>query len=172
MHAVLWIVVGAAVFAGFVVVHELGHALAARLIGVPADEVAVRLAEWPAHVALRANGRWHRPGTTDYQEAYARHDVDLRWLGVFIAAGFVTQTVAMALMVAGSLWLGAHDFGARLVRISIVINGMYLLGDAVASFAVRSPAGDMSSLLRHARSFGLFTVGLVAIAHAAAWYAV
>ncbi len=57
VDVVVWTVTGAAAFCGFVVVHEFGHALAARLIGVPGDQVAVRLTEWPAHVALRAGWR-------------------------------------------------------------------------------------------------------------------
>jgi len=171
MEVIVWIVVGAAVFFAYIAVHELGHAVAARLVGVPPHQVAVRLTEWPAHVALEADGQWHRPGTTGYQGAYARHDPNLRWLGMFIASGFVAQTAAMILLVIGCDWLGVDGFGGRLVRISIVVNGLYLAGDVAATAAARSPAGDMSSLLRHAPVLGVATLGLLTIGHAAAWSA-
>jgi len=169
MDVMVWIVVGAVVFFAFVAVHELGHAVAARFIGVPPHQVAVRLTEWPAHVALEADGQWHRPGTAGYQDAYARHDQDLRWLGVFVASGFIAQTAVMVLLVIGCFWLGVDGFGGRLVRISIVVNGLYLAGDAAATVAARSPAGDMSSLLRHAPVVAVATLGLLAVGHVAAW---
>jgi len=40
-----------------------------------------------------------------------------------------------------------------------------------ATAAARSPAGDMSSLLRHAPVLGVATLGLLTIGHAAAWSA-
>jgi hypothetical protein len=143
---------------------------AARLIGIPSDHVAVRLAEWPAHVALKSADQWHSPGTVGYQNTYQQHDPELRWLGPFIAAGFALQTTAMAALSATSVLLGAEDIGLRLVRISIVVNGLYLLGDLLATIAARTPAGDMSSLLRHTPKTGIATLASLIGCHLASAY--
>jgi hypothetical protein len=99
------------------------------LMGVPGDRVAVRLTEWPAHVALKADGQWHSLGTIGYQSAYARHDPELRWLGASIAAGFARQTATVATLTAGTIVIGADNVGPRLVWISIVVNARCLIGD-------------------------------------------
>ena len=169
MNTAWWIVTGAAAFFGFIVVHEFGHAVAARLIGVPADQVVVRLNRWPAHVALRDEDGWHEPGSSEYEQAYAQHDPDLRSLGAFVAAGFVVQSIVMAAAVAGVVMLGASDLGVRFVRISVLVNGLYLVGDLVATSLSRSPAGDMSALLRHSPRTGAATLALLVGAHAAAF---
>lgn len=168
MDAVLWFAVGAVVFATYIGVHEAGHAAAARLIGIPANDIAIRLFEWPAHVALQTGEQWHQPGTTEYHDAYSRHDPHLRWLGCFVAAGFAMQTIAMCLAAGTSAVLGFEDLGTRLVRISIVVNGLYLLADAIGSSIARTPTGDMSSLLRHRPIAGVLTLGLLGGAHTVA----
>ena len=166
MNTAWWIVTGAAAFFGFIRVHEFGHAVAARFIGVPADQVVVRLNRWPAHVALRDEDGWHEPGSSEYEQAYAQHDPGLRWLGAFVAAGFVVQSAAA---VAGVVMLGASDLRARFVRISVLMNGLYLVGDLVATSLSRSPAGDMSALLRHSPRTGAATLALLVGSHAAAF---
>lgn len=171
MEPAFWIAIGAAGFFGFIAIHELGHAIAARLIGIPADDVAVRLLEWPAHVALRSDGQWLQPGTPEYQTAYQRHDPHLKRLGLFVAAGFIAQTIAMMAASAASVAFGFDDLGARLVRISLVVNGLYLLGDAVGTVIARTPTGDMSSMLRHTPVAGWTTIAGLVAAHAAAWAA-
>jgi hypothetical protein len=163
----IWVATGAAIFFGYVAAHEWGHWLAARSMGIPADEVSIRFAEWPAHVALQTNGQWHSPGSADYQVAYALHDPELRWLGRFIAAGFVIQTITMALMAAAAIAFDAADVAARLVRVSVVVNGLYLVVDAASTALSRSPSGDMSSLLRHKPTTGIATFLCIVGAHVA-----
>jgi hypothetical protein len=169
MEPALWIAIGVTGFFGFIAIHELGHAIAARLIGIPADDVAVRLLEWPAHVALRSDGQWHQPGTPEYQSTYQRHEPHRKRLGLFVAAGFITQTVAMIVASAASVALGFDDLGARLVRISIVVNGLYLVGDAVGALIARTPTGDMSSMIRHTPVAGWTTLAGISAARSAAW---
>ncbi|MGB7237073.1 MAG: hypothetical protein WBD41_13950 [Rhodococcus sp. (in: high G+C Gram-positive bacteria)] len=171
MELAAWIAIGATGFFGFIAIHEIGHAFAARLIGIPANDIAVRLLEWPAHVALRSEGQWHQPGTPEYRTTYQQHDPHLKRLGPFIAAGFITQTIAMTIASATSVALGFDDLGTRLVRISIVINGLYLVGDAVGTLIARTPTGDMSSMLRHTPAAGWTTLAVLAAAHSAAWSA-
>ncbi len=167
---VIWWVFGAVLFLGFVVVHEVGHYAAGRLIGVPAEAITVRWTPYPGHVALAdEHGRWYGPDEPEYQDVYVRHDSELRWLGWFISAGFVLQTAVALVLTALLIGVGADASAARVVRVSIVLNGLYWAYDLAVSLLQRSPGGDLSALAVHRPWAAVGTLLFLGGGHVAGW---
>lgn len=155
-----------------VLVHECGHYLAGRTVGVPGHCMQVRL-ENPPHVALKARqgpsgvgasprqpGQvtstfgsasldsddgmppWLSPDHPGYIDAFMSHNPSSRAAWWFVAGGFVVET-AVVVMVAGLL----SGFGTWPVVVLGASTGLlvaYLIGDVVLSAWRKRPYGDVA----------------------------
>ncbi|MFK5688071.1 hypothetical protein ACI3EY_00280 [Ornithinimicrobium sp. LYQ92] len=130
-----------------VVVHEAGHYLLGRCVGVPASDMKIHLGR-PSYVALRHGQRWVCPDDEGYIPAFVRHAPSRPAAWSFVTGGFLIETCVVQLLV---LVLAVQDLrGVALLVLgaSSVIFVLYLLLDAVASVRSGATAGDGSAMWR------------------------
>lgn len=140
-------VLGAVGFAfGFVVVHEYGHLLAGRVLGVPAPAIRVELAGRPPHTALRRGDRWLRPEDSDYADAFREHRPE-RWAAwTYVAGGLVVETAATTASVLVLVAAGAEEVGIVLAWVALLLAVTYLIVDVALTTRSRRPYGDHALL--------------------------
>lgn len=126
---------------GSVLVHEGGHYLAGRALGVPAGAMSIRL-ERPPHVALDHGGRWLSPDHPDYPAAFARHNRSPGAAWSFVAGGVVVETVVVLLLAA--VLRGQGSLPLVLVGTSTALLVAYLLADVALSARRARPYGDVA----------------------------
>lgn len=133
---------------GVTVVHEQGHYVTGRLLGVPAEAMSIRWERTP-HVALRYEDEWLSPDHENYPRAFEVHNGSLRAAWCFIAGGVLVETAVVLIL---SLLL--RDVGT----VSLVVAGasnvvllIYLIADIVLSKRGGHPYGDFSSMWAVAR---------------------
>lgn len=140
-------VVGAIGFAfGLVVIHEYGHLLAGRVLGVPAAAIRVELAGRPPHTALRRGDRWLRPEDSDYADAFQEHRPE-RWAAwIFVAGGVVVETAVTTASVLVLVAVGAEEVGIVLAWVALLLAVTYLIADVALTARSRLPYGDHAVL--------------------------
>jgi len=137
-------------FAAVVLLHRLGHYYAGRrMAGVPADDIALVLAAFPPHVALRDpdDGTWVPPSEyARYWAVYDQYDPEGEHAERFMAAGDIVQA-GIVVPVAVALALAGFDIVASaLVVLSLAVAVLEVLSDAVLTFSAGRPRGDYSGL--------------------------
>lgn len=130
---------------GAVLVHEGGHYLLGRLLGVPADSIRVRL-ERPPHVALREGERWLSPDDPGYAAAFARHRSSASAAWLFVAGGFLVETVVVLLL--AWLFAGVGTLSLVVVGASTAVLLLYLVFDVALSLRRRRSYGDVTAMWR------------------------
>ncbi|ELZ03215.1 hypothetical protein C482_04314 [Natrialba chahannaoensis JCM 10990] len=149
MLALLWNFLGVVVVVlGITFIHELGHYLTGRwVVGIPAAEIKLVMAEFPPHAALWDNGEWVGPDEFErYSERYEEHDPDYTHLELYIGAGELVQTLGVVTIAAIFAGLGLHSMAVSIVLISLLMTGLYLAWDVLLSLYSGHPVGDYSAL--------------------------
>lgn len=81
-----------------VVVHEAGHYLLGRCVGVPASDMKIHLGR-PSYVALRHGQRWVSPDDEGYIPAFVQHAPSRPAAWSFVTGGFLIETGVVQLLV-------------------------------------------------------------------------
>lgn len=147
---------------GCVVVHEYGHFITGRLVGVPAGHLKVVMAS-PPHTALKDGGQWRSPDDELFIPVFRRHCGSLGKAWWFIAGGFVIETAVttagcVALILVGQSWVAVSWAST-----SLAIYLLYVIADAMLSWRRRSPYGDATSMW-HLNRIGSVTFLLMVVA--------
>lgn len=145
-------------------VHEHGHRLVGRALGVPRGDIRVDLRARPPHVALRAGRGWLSPDDEGYADAFARHRPGGAAAWSFIAGGLAIETVVAS---AGALVLVAGD-AAEAARVwawcTAGVNALYLAVDAATSVRSVHPGGDFSAMWQlRSGTTGALVVAVIAV---------
>lgn len=125
-----------------IAVHEVGHYLAGRLVGVPSASMRIRLLTFPQHVALRDGEDWVCPLDT---ERYVRLADPLMptaaSAATFVAGGFVLETLCLA------FWcLLRLPYAKVAISLALMMTIIYLLVDLWAFLRTRRQLLDFSVL--------------------------
>ena len=138
------------VIACLFIIHESGHYLAGRLIGIPAKHLKIQLFFSVPHVALSdGDGSWISP--TDH-ERYINRLADFsseEWRDyLFVAGGhatefFVVVGIAVAAVFTGDGYL--LKAASLFVFFSLMLSAIYLLIDLFSTFKYGYPSGDFSA---------------------------
>ena len=129
-----------------VLVHEAGHYLAGRVVGVPARAMRIRLTTAPPHVALRDEERWLAPDQSGYIGAFTRQRNSAAAAWFFIAGGFVVETAAV--LAAGFALQDAGTVAPIVLLTSTCILLLYLGADVLGSLRGGQPYGDAGAMWR------------------------
>lgn len=128
-----------------VVVHEGGHYLVGRCVGVPASDMKISLGR-PSFVALRQGQQWVSPDDEKYIPAFVRHNPSRSAAWLFVAGGFLVETGVVLLLV---LAFQDHRTLALLVLgASSFVFVTYLLLDVITALRAGVAAGDGSAMWR------------------------
>jgi len=138
----------ALVFAGIVLVHQLGHYYAGRNIaGIPAAEIRLVLLTFPQYVALRDDEGWAPPTEFGrYRAAYGRHDPEFEQFERFAAAGEIVQTAAVVPPAVLLGLLGFESLATWVLVLSVLATLAAVLVDAGLTWYSDGPSGDYSAL--------------------------
>src|SRR4051812_27647298 len=147
---------GLAIFLGcstaiftLIALHECGHFVAGLMAGIPADQMKIRLAVFPQHVALRDGDEWLSPAR-DSARYIARSTTMIRnktGAIAYVAGGLLAQTALFVAFVLISrsaavprLWV------TPLTGALVALPLLYLLADLFATQQTKRPCGDFSGL--------------------------
>lgn len=153
-----------AVFAGVVLVHELGHYYALRRVaGVPRKDLRLFPTRVPGSVHLRDGETWVSPrATARYRRAYERHDPDGDHFERVLVGGDLFQTGVVVPAALAAAAVGYPAVATALVAVSLLTTGVAVVLDLLATAYTGSPSGDYAALWTSSR--GLPVVLLVAVA--------
>lgn len=142
-----------AIIAALIAVHETGHYLAGRVAEIPADRLSIELLETPPHVALVDDD-----GTAVSPQEWPRFgELQDRYLDagreeyLFLAGGHGLElAAALAVAVLGVATGSAVvlELAGRAAWFALLISGLYLAVDVVASLRHGVPYGDFSAQWR------------------------
>ncbi len=131
------------------IIHESGHYLAGRVIGIPGGEMKIRLFTLPPHVALiGTDGSWISP--TEYESYIDRLSEfsDEEWKDyTFVAGGHATELFGVAGITAAALISGSEllaHLAELFVIFCLILSVVYLLMDLFYSIRNHIPFGDFS----------------------------
>jgi hypothetical protein len=146
----------AALVAFLICVHEIGHWVFGRLVGIPADQMRIRLFDFPQRVELRSQGRWLT--VDDFDSYFAQlgewtRSVSTRF--AFVAGGFAFETLALILIT------------ISLARSGLVLFAAVAPGVSLAMYLIYVFVLDLPHARRRAKPYGDSTI-LFAIAPNAA----
>ena len=143
------LLINLAVILGLFIIHETGHYLAGRIIGIPGNHMNIQLLALPPHVALSGkDGGWISPA--DHEQFINRlSDFSSEaWRDyVFVAGGHATELLVVLGITAAALFTGSGILlqSAKLfVFFSLMLSAIYLLIDVFHTFKYRYPSGDFS----------------------------
>lgn len=150
---------------GAVLVHEAGHYLAGRLLGVPAESIRIRM-ERPPHVALHRSGRWFSPDEPGYSAVFALYNDSVMAAWLFIAAGIVVETAVALVLV--MIFFAAGSLPLVIAGASTGVLIAYLLADVVMSKGRGLPYGDFTAMRRIYPAASIATIGVAVVLRAVA----
>jgi hypothetical protein len=166
-----------AILAGYLLlvgVHELGHYLAGRIVGIPAAEMRIRLFNFPQHVALRDGERWVPPFDLEsYLAVMRRHLVTTPRLYVYTAGAMLLETAFVLTVCLLALQCGLPWLVLLVAGMSLGMMLVYLvLMDIPMAIRRGHPWGDVSGLwwLAKAPTVGLM-LGMLLVRGALIWAA-
>ena len=153
------IAIHAAMIVSLIVIHELGHYVAGRFLGVPRDQMRIVLLSVPPHVAFAEGGAWVGPKQAERYGAILqdrfRQPRALFW---FVASGLTVQTLYAVLIfvalwttfLANFAWMGLSYSGAILL--------FYLGFDPVMRWITGHPSGDVTAMFASSPWRATFTL--------------
>jgi len=132
-------------------VHKLGHYLVGRwVVGVPAADIRLVLTSIPQYVALRDGDRWATPSAfEEYLATYSLYDSESTHLASFLAAGELTQTAGVVLLVAVGVLAELTIIAQSAILASLLLTGYHLFSDLGLMLHMGHPTGDFSGLWSH-----------------------
>lgn len=156
-----------------VIVHENGHYLFGRVLGVPAEDMRVEITGNPPHVALRDGDRWVPPMDESYAEIFQRHCPSLRAAWLYIAGGVIGETVVALVMICVLVAIGIGGAAVILAWSTTLFFVAYVLGDLAISLSRRMATGDWSAMytVHPGSTFGLLIGAGAAKAAPLLWFA-
>lgn len=148
---------------GTIVIHEYGHLLVGRLVGLPRGAARVVIGARPPHVALRTPEGWIGPDDHRYVHAFTRYrdSAVAGWL--FAAGGLLIETLAV--LAGGTLLTlaGLPSVAAAWLAVSTLLILLYLAADFASCRRANAPAGDYAALWElSAVATTLFVAGILA----------
>ncbi|MBI5380772.1 MAG: hypothetical protein HZA31_02615 [Opitutae bacterium] len=155
---------------GIIALHECGHFIAGLVVGIPFDQMKVRLAVFPQHVALREGDKWLSP-IRDHERYVARSKALMKSrrgaLG-YVAGGLMSQTVVFLAVV----WLCQLIGVPRMWQIPVIsalvsVPVLYLLADLFAAKHAKRSVGDFSGLWEISPFVSVLVTGVTISTHAA-----
>lgn len=139
----LSVAVWSLVFFAVVAVHEVGHYLAGLAIGVPSRSMKIRLLAFPQHVALRDGDEWVSPSQLDHYLKIAEPLMPTRGRAlIFVAGGFVLETVALLIWVTQRLPLYREA-----LTLALWMTAFYVLADVAIYLRTRKAGMDFSAMI-------------------------
>ena len=140
------LVVVALVYAGVVLVHECGHVVAGLLVGVPRRAMRIVLRGVP-HVALTDGERWLSPMEREaYVRVFSRYCRTRVGALVYVSGGFAVEAVVVVAAALVAVLLGAERLALTIALVSLLLSGVYVALDLVASAWKRRPLGDAATM--------------------------
>ncbi|ROR74499.1 hypothetical protein EDD31_2917 [Bogoriella caseilytica] len=149
-----------------VLIHEAGHYLAGLAVGLPARAMRIRLRPAPPHVALRDGEQWLSPEDRAYVPAFVQYRESAPAAWIFIAGGFVAETVAMVGLALATQAVAGLPAIVLLTSTAILL--LYLAGDVIGSARSGEPTGDASALWRLSKAGTLTLIAVLLGARALA----
>ncbi len=143
------LLINIAVIATLIIIHECGHYLAGRLIGIPGNHVKIQLLTYPPHVALGSGiNEWISPSEPDrFIDRLTAFSDDERKHYLFVAGGhaleflFVMALVAITLLSGNALLM---QLAEPFIIFSLMLSAIYLLIDFYHTSKYQQPGGDFS----------------------------
>ncbi len=137
-----------------------------RIIGIPAEKMQIRLLTFPQQVVLRDGSDWISVSDLQrYLEVLSRYVPTVRGQLVYIAGGFLLETMFTVLAVIILQVAGFSLFAAVIVVLSLVFYLVYLLALDLPNARRKSvPWGDSTLMFSLAPVFAIcWSVGMVAV---------
>ena len=157
----------AAVFV-MIALHECGHFIAGMAAGIPANQMKIRLAVFPQHVAIRDGDEWLSP-VGNSQRYIARSMTmikDKKGAIVYLSGGLLTQTLVFAVFVLLGRSLGVPRLWVTPVTCALVaLPVLYLLADLFVARHANHPCGDFSWLWKISPRASLLVTAIVVGSH-------
>lgn len=164
MIDVLLSLVGIACFAWLVIViHEYGHFIVGRVVGIPRGDIRVDLSGKPPHNALRRGSAWLSPDDAGYIDAFRRHAESTAAAWAFVSGGVVVETALSVPAIVVIAYLGGTGPALLWAWTTLVIFIIYVVGDAVISLRTQQRSGDFSSLWEIHRPGTVLVVLVIAV---------
>ena len=150
------------------VAHKLGHYAVGRwIVGIPAAEIRLVVANLPPYVGLRDGNRWVSPAAFEaYLTAYHDHDPELDRLPAYLAAGELTQTFAVVGIAGLGVGSGAVIVAQSAILFSSMLVGYHLFADLGSNLHLGQPTGDFSGLWHYTPIAAVLAFLLVVVPHA------
>lgn len=140
-------VLGAVGFAfGLVTIHEYGHLLIGRVLGVPARAIRVELAGRPPHTALHRGERWLSPDDAGYADVFARYRQGHRAAWTYVAGGLGVETAVSIVVVLVLVTAGVEEVAIVLAWTALVLAVAYLGAEVALTTRHGRPYGDHAVL--------------------------
>lgn len=157
------------------VVHEVGHYVAAALAGIPAsDRRFVWLAD-PPHVALPHDGDWVGPREPSrFGAAFFRYDPAPIHAALYNASGHLAQVVVLVPLALGLAALAAGGIPLpgwlprQVVIVSAAFTAVAVVHDVAATASRGSAFGDVTNLWGNSPWYVVGTLGVFAAGHGGA----
>jgi hypothetical protein len=161
MEVLLGILINTACILLLIVVHECGHFLAAMWGGVPAAKMKMRLLGFPQHIALLSAQGWVSPTNREaYLGVLAEYLGSGRRLFLFVAGGFLLESIVAIAAFALALEVEQQGVAAMVALMSFCLNAVYVVFmDLPLTLRHGQPFGDLSGLWYIAKAPAL-TVGV------------
>jgi hypothetical protein len=130
-----------------IAVHESGHYLAGLALGIPANQMQIRLFTFPQHVALRYGDGWVSPADYDpYAETVWKHLTTTRRVYFFVAGGLLLETLFTIIVAVSLVQFGWAGLALAVLSVSLLMDASYLLVDMVMALRTGHAWGDFSGM--------------------------
>ncbi|WP_253736650.1 hypothetical protein [Halohasta salina] len=148
--------------------HKFGHYAVGRwVVGIPAAEIRPIVANLPPHIGLRDGDQWVSPATFEaYLAAYHDHDPELGRLPAYLAAGELTQTLAVVGLAGLGVASGAVIVAQSAILFSAMLVAYHLFADLGSNLHLGTPTGDFSGLWYYSPAAAALAFLLVVVPHA------
>ncbi|UCZ52294.1 hypothetical protein LGQ02_15800 [Bacillus shivajii] len=146
-------------------VHETGHYIMGRYIGIPKDKLNIEMKKFPPHVAIKKEGEFISPVRYEqYIEAYFEYDPEGYYSYRFINAGFASEFVFIVILfLIFNLVLEIPVLSISLILTSLVVYIVYLVISIVMTVKTKNPWGDFGAMWRISKplSFCIITLFII-----------
>lgn len=171
MSLTVTIALHAAVILSLIVVHEMGHYLAARIAGVSGNDLRIALFRLPPHVALADGKEWVGPRQAErYGEILQQRLSGSRSLFWFVAAGLTVQTLYAVLLFFVLAAIGASVLGWMGLSYSAAMLIFYLGFDPMMTWISGHQTGDITAMFAVAPLRATVTLLAMVALHAVLLY--
>jgi hypothetical protein len=152
-----------------ITVHELGHWFFGRLVGIPPDQMKIRLLTFPQQVQIRDSAGWVSVSTFDRYFNRLREIVpSSRGQFAYVVGGFVFETLFLILL---TVFLGGTGYWLYAIvapGVSLVMYLVYVFAmDIPQSKHLKRPWGDTTILFSLSPRGGVVVAASMVLVRAA-----